>query len=47
MEDKPEFVKSLTKATDKYIKEARELRKKDIKKVEAAMKNDPILKEYL
>ena len=32
MEDKPEFVKSLTKATDKYIKDARELRKADIKK---------------
>ena len=31
-EDKPEFVKSLTKATDKYIKEARDLRKADIKK---------------
>jgi hypothetical protein len=27
MEEKPEFVKSLTKATDKYIKEARDLRK--------------------
>jgi hypothetical protein len=32
MEDKPEFVKSLTKATDQYIKEARKLRKDDIKK---------------
>ena len=31
-EEKPEFVKSLTKATDKYIKEARDLRKADIKK---------------
>ena len=29
MEDKPEFVKSLTKATDKYIKESRDLRKAD------------------
>jgi uncharacterized protein (TIGR02466 family) len=31
-EHKPEFVKSLTKATDSYIKEARELKKIDIKK---------------
>jgi len=31
-EEKPEFVKSLTKATDKYIKDARDLRKADIKK---------------
>jgi uncharacterized protein (TIGR02466 family) len=31
-EEKPEFVKSLTKATDKYIKDARDLRKDDIKK---------------
>ena len=31
-EEKPEFLKSLTKATDSYIKEARELRKTDIKK---------------
>ena len=30
-EEKLDFLKSLTKATDKYIKEARELRKKDIK----------------
>jgi uncharacterized protein (TIGR02466 family) len=32
IEDKPEFVKSLTKATDQYIKDARKLRKDDIKK---------------
>jgi hypothetical protein len=32
MEEKPEFVKSLTKATDQYIKEAKKLRKDDIKK---------------
>jgi hypothetical protein len=31
-EEKLDFLKSLTKATDKYIKEARELRKVDIKK---------------
>jgi uncharacterized protein (TIGR02466 family) len=31
-EEKLDFLKSLTKETDKYIKEARELRKKDIKK---------------
>ncbi len=31
-EEKPEFLKSLTKATDSYIKEAKELRKTDIKK---------------
>jgi hypothetical protein len=31
-EEKLDFLKSLTKATDKYIKEARELRKEDIKK---------------
>jgi hypothetical protein len=34
MEDKPEFVKSLTKATDQYIKDAKKLRKDDIKKME-------------
>jgi len=32
MEDKPEFVKSLTKATDQYIKDAKKLKKEDIKK---------------
>jgi hypothetical protein len=31
-EEKLDFLKSLTKITDKYIKEAKELRKKDIKK---------------
>jgi len=31
-EEKLDFLKSLTKTTDKYIKEARELRKDDIKK---------------
>jgi hypothetical protein len=31
-EEKLEFLKSLTKETDKYIKEARELRKVEIKK---------------
>jgi uncharacterized protein (TIGR02466 family) len=31
-EEKLDFLKSLTKATDKYIKEARELKKEDIKK---------------
>ena len=30
-EDKPEFVKSLNKASDKYIKEARKNQKKYIK----------------
>jgi hypothetical protein len=30
-EEKLDFLKSLTKATDKYIKEAKEIRKKDIK----------------
>jgi hypothetical protein len=28
MEDKPEFVKSLTKATDSYIKEAMRVKKR-------------------
>jgi hypothetical protein len=31
MEEKPEFVKSLNKASDKYIKEARKTQKKYIK----------------
>ena len=31
-EDKPEFVKSLNKASDKYIKEARKTQKDYIKK---------------
>jgi hypothetical protein len=31
-EEKKDFLKSLTKATDKYIKEAKELKKEDIKK---------------
>ena len=32
MEEKPEFVKSLNKASDKYIKEARKTQKDYIKK---------------
>ena len=36
-EEKLDFVKSLTKATDKYIKEARDLRKADIKKMEISV----------
>jgi uncharacterized protein (TIGR02466 family) len=32
-EDKPEFVKSLNKASDKYIKEAKDYHKKKIKKI--------------
>ena len=40
MEEKPEFVKSLTKATDKYIKEARNLRLFVSKEIVKKLPND-------